>query len=142
MKINFQNPWLLFIGFCVILLIITKLFGYYTSSAILFFSLGCIIGSSWTANKYIEIGRTRGHEEIIDELGRESREKKHRKFMENQIITISGVTLDKENFPKLYAWAKKNPETLEQQLISIADAWHGGNKDMAAVSLESDMEHG
>ena len=57
-----------------------------------------------------------------------------------EIITILGVGLDKENFPILYSWAKSNPETLVRQLQSIADTWHEGNLNMAAICLESDLK--
>ena len=58
-----------------------------------------------------------------------------------ETITILGVELDKENFPILYSWAKRNPETLAKQLKSIADIWHEGNLNMAAISLESDLKY-
>ena len=58
-----------------------------------------------------------------------------------ETITILGVGLDKENFPILYSWAKRNPETLATQLKSTADTWHGGNLNMAAICLESDLKY-
>lgn len=63
-------------------------------------------------------------------------------FMSKEIITIAGVSLSQKNFPELYSWAKSNPETLKEQLTSIANAWHEGSMVMAAISLESDLEHG
>lgn len=63
-------------------------------------------------------------------------------FMSKEIITIAGVSLNQKDFPKLYDWAKRNPGTLESQLISIANAWHNGNTTSAAISFESDLEHG
>jgi hypothetical protein len=58
-----------------------------------------------------------------------------------ETISILGVELDKENFPILYAWAKSNPATLAKQLQSIADIWHEGDLNMAAISLESDLKY-
>ena len=55
-------------------------------------------------------------------------------------IVVLGVELDKENFPVLYDWAKSNPATLAKQLQSIADKWHEGNLNMAAICLESDLK--
>jgi len=62
--------------------------------------------------------------------------------MSEKQIAILGVTIDKENFPILYKWAKENPETLETQLKSIADKWHNGSITSAMQALESDQEHG
>jgi len=64
-----------------------------------------------------------------------------KKNLENEIIEILGVKLDKENFPVLYEWAKSNPETLAEQAQSIANAWHDGNIGMAMVCLESDLKY-
>ncbi|MCX6741538.1 MAG: hypothetical protein NTY61_04030 [Candidatus Parcubacteria bacterium] len=58
----------------------------------------------------------------------------------SKIIFILGVGLDKENFPVLYDWAKSNPTTLATQLQSIADKWHEGDLNMAAICLESDLK--
>lgn len=52
--------------------------------------------------------------------------------------------MDQENFPKLYRWAKVNPEGLEETLRSLAKA-SGGNQDNLttdAINLESDLAHG
>jgi len=35
---------------------------------------------------------------------------------DKRIITIAGVKLDQEQFPCLYKWALKHPETLESEL--------------------------
>ena len=59
---------------------------------------------------------------------------------ELETITILGVNLDKDNFPILYDWAVSNPDTLARQLQSIADTWHEGNINMAAICLESDLK--
>lgn len=57
-------------------------------------------------------------------------------------ITLLEETIDPDNMPKLYRWAIENPETLERQLKSIANAWHEGNIRSAMLALESDLEHG
>jgi hypothetical protein len=60
----------------------------------------------------------------------------------NKTLTILGEDIDPDNEPKLYKWALTNPETLERQLKSIANAWHEGNIRAAIIALESDLEHG
>ncbi len=57
-------------------------------------------------------------------------------------IKILGEEINQENFPILYKWAQEHPETLEQQLKSVADKWHNGNITSAMQALESDLEHG
>ena len=57
-------------------------------------------------------------------------------------VKICDVVIDPENMPKLYKWAKENPESLKQQLNSIAKAWHDGDIRAAMIALESDLEHG
>lgn len=57
-------------------------------------------------------------------------------------VAILGEEINAGNMPKLYKWAKTNPETLEQQLKSIADKWHNGSIATAMQALESDLEHG
>lgn len=54
---------------------------------------------------------------------------------------IFDMELDEENFPVLRKWALKNPETLEKQVKSIANAWHEGNVISAMQAFESDLEH-
>ncbi len=65
-----------------------------------------------------------------------------RKIDLNKPIIFLGKSLDIENYPKLYRWAKENPETLEVQVRSIANAWHEGSIGSAMTALESDLEHG
>ncbi len=60
----------------------------------------------------------------------------------NRSIKILGETIDFNNMPILYNWAKTNPETLEKQLKSIADAWHEGSIRSAMIAFEMDLEHG
>lgn len=57
-------------------------------------------------------------------------------------INILGEMVDPDNMPILYRWAKTNPETLEKQLKSIADAWHEGSINSAMIAFEMDLEHG
>ena len=61
------------------------------------------------------------------------------KKVKEEPIMILGHKIDKENFPKLYSWAKSNPATLVEQLQSVADGWHEGNIGMAMICLESDL---
>lgn len=51
-----------------------------------------------------------------------------------------GEKLGSENFPVLYKWAKRNPELLKRQLLSLAKL-PGGSLVNAMQSLESDLEH-
>lgn len=63
--------------------------------------------------------------------------------MSTKPIIIAGVKLNQERFPKLYKWAKTNPETLEKTLISLDKAQGGtSNLGMTAILLESDLTHG
>ncbi len=57
-------------------------------------------------------------------------------------INILGESIDPDNMPRLYNWAKTNPETLERQLKSIANAWHGGSIRAAMIAFEMDLGHG
>ena len=57
-------------------------------------------------------------------------------------VKVLGEKLDPLYYPKLYQWAKENPETLKTQLKSIANAWHEGNIRSAIQAFESDLEHG
>jgi hypothetical protein len=56
-------------------------------------------------------------------------------------IKIFGETIDPDNQPKLHEWALSNPDTLERQLKSIANAWHEGSIKSAIISFESDLTH-
>jgi len=64
------------------------------------------------------------------------------KIKQQKPIKILGEDIDPDNMPKLYRWALHNPETLERQLKSIANAWHEGNIRAAMIAFESDLEHG
>jgi len=57
-------------------------------------------------------------------------------------IKVLGEMIDPDNMPKLYSWAKGNPETLDTQLKSLAYKWHNGSIGAAMQTLESDLEHG
>lgn len=54
---------------------------------------------------------------------------------------ILGEVFEIKYFPDLYAMFKANKTNLEEQLRSIADAWHEGNIGSAAIALESDLNH-
>jgi len=56
-------------------------------------------------------------------------------------IKFLGEKLDPKYFPVLYKWAKSNPDTLKNQLISLAKL-PGGSIVNAMQCLESDLEHG
>lgn len=64
------------------------------------------------------------------------------KMKQQKPIKILGEPIDQENFPILHRWAKRNLQTLESQLQSLADKWHEGSVGSAMAALESDMEHG
>ena len=61
--------------------------------------------------------------------------------MKYKSISFLGEKLDQKNFPKLYRWAKSNPETLKATLESLAKQ-PGGSISNAMISLESDLQHG
>lgn len=54
---------------------------------------------------------------------------------------VAGLELSKRHFPILYRAYLRDPQWLEKQLRSIANAWHEGSLDAAAQALESDLEH-
>lgn len=56
-------------------------------------------------------------------------------------IVLLGETIDKEDYPVLYEWAKTHPDTLEDQLKSIAKAWHEDDIRSAMNAFEDDLEH-
>ena len=56
-------------------------------------------------------------------------------------IIFLGEKLDLKYYPILYKWAKRNPETLRRQLVSLAKL-PGGSIRSAMQNLESDLEHG
>lgn len=56
-------------------------------------------------------------------------------------IIFLGEKLDPKYYPTLYKWAKGNPETLKNQLISLAKL-PGGSIVNAMQCLESDLQHG
>ena len=58
----------------------------------------------------------------------------------NKII-IAGESIDPDNEPILYKWAKTNPETLKTQLASLVKAL-GGSIRAVILNLENDLEHG
>ena len=58
-----------------------------------------------------------------------------------ETIEFLGEKLDPKYYPILYKWAKRNPETLKSQLLSLARL-PGGSIRNAMQSLESDLQHG
>lgn len=59
-----------------------------------------------------------------------------------EIFEVLGEEFEAEYFPNLYRIFQNNPKWLEEQLKSIADAWHEGSIVSAAQALESDSAHG
>jgi len=57
-------------------------------------------------------------------------------------VLVLGVSISQESFPILYKWAQEHPETLRDQVKSIAKAWHEGDALSAMQALESDLQHG
>lgn len=75
------------------------------------------------------------YNEVLDKMSSSIRQN------EPQCISILGESIDPDNMPILYRKVVENPETLERQLKSIANAWHEGNIRAAMLALESDLEH-
>lgn len=63
------------------------------------------------------------------------------KYAKNGNPIILGEELDEKNFPNLYKWAKTNPDTLIEQIESVADKWHEGSYTSAIIALEMDLSH-
>jgi hypothetical protein len=59
-----------------------------------------------------------------------------------QEFELLGETFEVEFFPNLYSMYKNNKTWAEEQLQSVANAWHEGNISSAAIALESDLAHG
>ena len=57
-------------------------------------------------------------------------------------IYALGKLIDLDNMPILYRKAVENPDELEKQLESVANAWHDGDIRAAMIALESDLAHG
>lgn len=58
-----------------------------------------------------------------------------------RLIEILGENIDPEDMPNLYRMAKKNLKGLEEQVLSVAQAWHEGSITSAMQALESDLAH-
>lgn len=58
-----------------------------------------------------------------------------------KFITIAGVELSEEQFPKLYKMAQAEPVSLEAKLRSLSQS-AGGTLEMAAILYENDLQHG
>ncbi|HPN14757.1 MAG TPA: hypothetical protein PLF71_01395 [bacterium] len=54
---------------------------------------------------------------------------------------IYGQEFGKEYYPILYEWAQKHPDTLIDQITSIANTWHEGKIISACQMFESDLQH-
>jgi len=57
-------------------------------------------------------------------------------------FVLCSERFQKDNFPNLYRMYQANQENAETQLQSIADAWHNGSINSAAIAFESDLAHG
>lgn len=62
-----------------------------------------------------------------------------KKLMPKRSIDILDVTIDRENFPVLFEWAKESPKWLETTLLSM-QAKQGGEIISLVRNLESDLE--
>jgi len=62
-------------------------------------------------------------------------------ILKKKSIVFLGEKLGPEHHPILYRWAKRNPETLEKSLLSLAKL-PGGSVGHAMNCLESDLRHG
>lgn len=56
-----------------------------------------------------------------------------------QIFTVCGEDFEARHYPRLYRMFKTDPQNLEAQVRSIADAWHDGSIVGAMQALESDL---
>jgi len=64
------------------------------------------------------------------------------KVNEEKVI-ILGKEIKKENYPKLYAWGKSNPDTLERNIKSMIEkeGWKiPGDVGSMMIILESDLK--
>lgn len=62
--------------------------------------------------------------------------------MVNMCFNLAGESFEVVHFPHLYRMYQVDPVNTENQLRSIADAWHEGSIISAAVAFESDFAHG
>ncbi len=62
-------------------------------------------------------------------------------FNQKKELVVAGKKLDPKNYPVLYRWAERNPETLTERLQDLADKVYSGDIVSAAQMLESDLEH-
>lgn len=149
MKITLKNSLLFLAGLFVVVLIVDKLFGTIPASySVWIFGVGCLLGYEWGFGAGRSYGEQKVRADIEQQLDQKHKYKQHTKLMKRYVkiensppIKVLGVELNRDDFPKLYQWAIDNPATLEQQLQSVADTFHEGNLDMAAIALESDMRH-
>ena len=73
-------------------------------------------------------------------LGAVSESRKRHADLET--FLVAGEQLEKRHFPKLYGKYEHDLAWLNEQVVSIADAYHDGSVIAAAAALESDLEHG
>lgn len=59
-----------------------------------------------------------------------------------QEFELLGEIFEVSLFPNLYSVYQNNKTWAEEQLQSVANAWHEGNISSAAIALESDLAHG
>lgn len=61
--------------------------------------------------------------------------------LKEEYFEIAGEKFEKRYFPNLYRMYEASPQNAEEQLRSVADAWHEGKIVSAAQALESDLAH-
>ncbi|MBN1385185.1 MAG: hypothetical protein JW983_09925 [Elusimicrobia bacterium] len=55
-------------------------------------------------------------------------------------VIILGKIIDKEKYPKLYAWGRSNPGTLERNIKGIMEKEGWTDPGSAMIILESDLK--
>jgi len=78
---------------------------------------------------------------VIIIVGTEKRARETEDFMErnkNDKVIILGKEIDEENFPKLYDWARVNPDTLEKNIKRRIK--EKGNKNLYDVMIALEKE--
>ena len=72
------------------------------------------------------------HPNLFDKTSKETAEE----------FLILGEKFPTGEYPMLYRRSQMNKEWLEEQIQSVADAWHEGDIVSACQALESDLQHG
>ncbi|HAT68550.1 MAG: hypothetical protein A2481_02405 [Candidatus Yonathbacteria bacterium RIFOXYC2_FULL_47_9] len=57
----------------------------------------------------------------------------------NEKFTILGEVFERKHFPNIARMFDRDPSNTEQQIQSIANAWHEGSIVSAAIAFESDL---